>query len=482
MRQSKLCQPRFRALVLVTGLAALVAGCSRDTARYDDNPTTNPFRSRNDVSSAPAPRGPSVIETQPLPPPQAQYPSSGQGYSTSPYQQPQYQQQSAYPSSPPPPYQPQSTYQPQQYASAPRSVPAAPAPSYTPSPAPYSAPAHTATVQPKHESGWKWEGGTAVTLQPGETVDVIARRYGVPAQAILRANNLADASRVQPGTRLVIPSYQASNQQPTGAPPAQLGQTRPSAPPPAQPRAYTPTPAGPGQVHTVNPGETLFSLARRYNKQPAEIARANNLDAYAQLKVGQRVTIPGGSQARAPYAPQPMQQQRVETQQPVQKQVAQNTPPQQPAQSISKASEVVDDEKDNASVGPSVGGSPQFRRPVTGRVISGFGPKPNGQHNDGINIAVPEGTEVKAAESGTVAYAGNELKGYGNLVLIRHADGWMTAYAHNSSIVVKRGETVKRGQTIARAGQSGGMPTPQVHFEIRKGSTPVDPNKYLSAL
>jgi murein DD-endopeptidase MepM/ murein hydrolase activator NlpD len=469
-------QQRLRSLVLVTSLAALVAGCSRDTARYDDNPTSNPFRSRNDVSQAPSGGGytPSRVETQPLPPPQAQYPSQGQGYSTSPYQTSPYQQQSAYPSSPPPPYRPQSEYQqPQQYAAAPRSVPAAPAPAYTPGPAPYNPPAHTATAQPKHDTGWRWEGGTAVTLQPGETVDVIARRYGVPAQAILRANNLADASRVQPGTRLVIPSYQASNQQPAGSPPAPLGQTKASAP--LAPRASAP--AAGSQVHVVNPGDTLFSLARRYNVSHADIARANGLDAYSQLKVGQRVTIPGAAQARAP---QPMQRVEAPKQQP--QQMAQNTPAPTAPQNISKATEVVDDEKDTGGLGPSIGGSPQFRKPVTGRVISGFGPKPNGQHNDGINIAVPEGTEVKAAEGGTVAYAGNELKGYGNLVLIRHSDGWMTAYAHNSSVVVKRGETVKRGQTIARAGQSGGVPTPQVHFEIRKGSTPVDPTKYLSAL
>lgn len=468
-------QPRLRSLVLVTSLAALVAACSRDTARYEDNPASNPFRSRNDVSQTPSGGySPSRVETQPLPPPQAQYPSQGQGYSTSPYQTSPYQQQSAYPSSPPPPYRPQSEYQTQQYAAAPRSVPAAPAPSYTPGPASYNAPAHTATAQPRHESGWRWEGGTAVTLQPGETVDVIARRYGVPAQAILRANNLADASRVQPGTRLVIPSYQASNQQTTGAPPAPLGQTKPSAP--ITPRASTPLAAG-GHVHVVNPGDTLFSLARRYNVAHAEIARANGIDAYSQLKVGQRITIPVASQARAA---QPLQRVEAPKQQP--QQLAQNTPPQPAPQNISKATEVLDDDKDTGKLGPSIGGSPQFRKPVTGRVISGFGPKPNGQHNDGINIAVPEGTEVKAAESGTVAYAGNELKGYGNLVLIRHADGWMTAYAHNSSILVKRGETVRRGQTIARAGQSGGVQTPQVHFEIRKGSTPVDPSKYLSAL
>ena len=128
---------------------------------------------------------------------------------------------------------------------------------------------------------------------------------------------------------------------------------------------------------------------------------------------------------------------------------------------------------------PALSGPPQFRWPVQGRIISAFGPKPNGQHNDGFNIAVPENTPIKAAEDGIVAYAGNELKGYGNLVLIRHADGWVTAYAHASAVIVRRGESVKRGQVIARAGQTGGVVTPQVHFEIRKGSQPVDPAQHL---
>ena len=106
--------------------------------------------------------------------------------------------------------------------------------------------------------------------------------------------------------------------------------------------------------------------------------------------------------------------------------------------------------------------------------------RPSGQQNDGINVAVPEGTPIKAAEDGVVAYAGNELKGYGNLVLVRHANGFVTAYAHASEMMVKRGETVKRGQVIAKAGQTGNVTAPQLHFEIRKGSTPVDPTQYLT--
>jgi murein DD-endopeptidase MepM/ murein hydrolase activator NlpD len=117
-----------------------------------------------------------------------------------------------------------------------------------------------------------------------------------------------------------------------------------------------------------------------------------------------------------------------------------------------------------------------FRWPARGRVIAGFGA--NGG-NEGINIAVPEGTPVKAAEAGTVTYAGSEVKGYGNLILIKHENGYVSAYAHNGSLNVKRGEQVKRGQVIATSGQTGNVTSPQLHFEIRKGATPVDPMKYL---
>jgi len=120
-----------------------------------------------------------------------------------------------------------------------------------------------------------------------------------------------------------------------------------------------------------------------------------------------------------------------------------------------------------------------FRWPVRGRVVSGFGTKPDGGNNDGIDLAVPQGTSVMAAENGVVAYAGNELKGYGNLILIRHANNWVSAYAHNEEILVKRGDKVRRGQIIAKAGATGSVNQPQVHFELRKGSRPVDPTKFM---
>ena len=117
--------------------------------------------------------------------------------------------------------------------------------------------------------------------------------------------------------------------------------------------------------------------------------------------------------------------------------------------------------------------------PVKGRVISKFGTKPNGQRNDGINVAVPEGTSVKAAENGVVAYAGNELRGFGNLLLIKHAGGWVTAYAHNEILMVRRGQRVRKGDVIGKVGSSGSVGRPQLHFELRKGRRAINPRKYL---
>jgi murein DD-endopeptidase MepM/ murein hydrolase activator NlpD len=140
-----------------------------------------------------------------------------------------------------------------------------------------------------------------------------------------------------------------------------------------------------------------------------------------------------------------------------------------------------DDSKSDTAETGSTSASGGFRWPARGRVIAGFGPKPTGQQNDGINLAVPEGTPIKASEDGVVAYAGNELKGYGNLVLVRHSNGYVTAYAHASELNVKRGETVKRGQVIGKSGQTGNVTSPQLHFEIRKGATPVDPMQHLAS-
>jgi murein DD-endopeptidase MepM/ murein hydrolase activator NlpD len=236
----------------------------------------------------------------------------------------------------------------------------------------------------------------------------------------------------------------------------------------------------------VTPGETLISIARLYGKTRIEVAKANNIDGYAIVKVGQRLTIPGVRQipvrsaaqqpAAKPAAPPSAPTQAKPAQPAQQKLVA--TQPTATARLATPASETR--EAPASATSELTGAAPSFRWPVRGRVIAGFGAKVNGASNDGINLAVPEGTSVKAAEDGIVAYAGNELKGYGNLVLVRHSNGFVTAYAHASEIKVKRGDQIKRGQIIALAGQTGSANSPQLHFEIRKGSTPVDPTQYLA--
>jgi murein DD-endopeptidase MepM/ murein hydrolase activator NlpD len=133
------------------------------------------------------------------------------------------------------------------------------------------------------------------------------------------------------------------------------------------------------------------------------------------------------------------------------------------------------------AAGEARGGS-SFVWPVRGHILAGYGAGPDGTHNDGINIAAPRGAPVQAVDAGVVAYAGNELRGYGNLLLIKHPGGWISAYAHCDAILVKQGQKIARGQVIARVGSSGNVGTPQLHFELRRGNKPVDPRTYLSPL
>jgi murein DD-endopeptidase MepM/ murein hydrolase activator NlpD len=228
----------------------------------------------------------------------------------------------------------------------------------------------------------------------------------------------------------------------------------------------------------------MNSISRLYSQPVSKIARANGLTTDTKLRIGQRVAIPGVAQSQinnAKTRQQPAQAvaaaKPAHAPQPAKPEAApQKVAAAEPAASVNLATPAA-----NSPEAETGSGTPSFRWPVRGRVISGFGAKVGGQQNDGINLSVPEGTSIKAAEDGVVAYAGNELKGYGNLVLVRHSSGFVTAYAHASEVLVKRGDRVKRGQIIARAGQTGNVTAPQVHFEIRKGSTPIDPMQYLNS-
>ncbi|MDP6574463.1 MAG: LysM peptidoglycan-binding domain-containing M23 family metallopeptidase, partial [Rhodospirillales bacterium] len=203
---------------------------------------------------------------------------------------------------------------------------------------------------------------------------------------------------------------------------------------------------------------TLYGVSRLYGVDSYALARANGIGAPYTVRVGQELAIPTAKVASA----------RVERVAPVAR--AAPAPRRPPAKAPPRA----------VSRPPARSGA-GFRWPVKGRVISAFGPRTKGLHNDGINIAAPPGAPVGAAENGVVAYAGNEIRGFGNLLLIKHSGGWISAYAHNAELLVRRGDRVERGQVIAKIGSSGNVTTPQLHFELRRGKRAVDPRAHLEA-
>jgi murein DD-endopeptidase MepM/ murein hydrolase activator NlpD len=306
--------------------------------------------------------------------------------------------------------------------------------------------------------------GTTIIVGTSDTLELLARRYKVTPAAILQANGYKGPRALSPGQQLIIPHPGAVAAAPAPAEPA----TRPVAATNASP-----------SVHVVNRGDTLLGIARRNHVSVAELARANGIEPNAKLHLGMKLTVPAKTAAVAPAAQPAVTAQPVPASAPATRVAAVTVESQQKAR-LAQATNVEEVPAETQKAPEATGALPTFRWPVRGKVITSYGAKTNGKSNDGINLAVPEGTPVKAAEDGVVAYSGNELKGYGNLVLIRHSNGYVTAYAHASELLVKRGDTIKRGQVIAKSGQSGEVGSPQLHFEIRKGSTPVDPLQFLN--
>jgi murein DD-endopeptidase MepM/ murein hydrolase activator NlpD len=243
------------------------------------------------------------------------------------------------------------------------------------------------------------------------------------------------------------------------------------------------------ETYKVQAGDTPSSIAAKTGVSVKALIARNDLKP-PRLRVGQVLYLPKGGKPPVAAAVAAAPKKSVAPDVQVVKTTA-IVPPVTKPQASAKPQAAPDEEEavggQNAQVAsnqqlpapePMSGNS--FRWPVQGRIISEFGTKADGGHNDGINVAVPAGTSVKAAENGVVAYAGDELKGYGNLVLIRHSNNWVSAYAHNEEILVKRGDQVRRGQVIAKAGRTGQVNQPQLHFELRKGSRPVDPIKFMT--
>lgn len=295
----------------------------------------------------------------------------------------------------------------------------------------------------------------AHTIFSGDTLSGVSVGYRLSLEDIIALNDLMGADFVTVGKRIDLP---------------------------------------PPQNHKVREDDTVMGIARTYNVDPDALVRLNNLNPPYTLVSGEILELPTpklmaeqdrifvpqetvrtanvGRVEREPLASTETHSQNsaVLPSKKPNEQVSQTAR----AQKTSTRPQVVKEQ----SV-PKSSGNGRFMMPVDGNIISSFGPKKNGLHNDGINIKAARGTPVRAAENGRVVYVGDDLEGYGNLVLVRHEGRYMSAYAHLDKSLVSKGDTVKRGQSLGTVGSSGQVDTPQLHFEIRKGTKALNPQRYL---
>ncbi|BAI72088.1 lipoprotein [Azospirillum sp. B510] len=322
-------------------------------------------------------------------------------------------------------------------------------------------------------------------VQKGDSLYSISRMYNVDVSELTRLNNLTPPYAVQVGQPLRLPGGTDGSGTMVAAGGA-TGAAVPLTPPQTPPQG---TPAGRGSVQAAElppPGASAAagaassgSIAATPLPPPAKPGSAAEAPpaAGSPAASGDTAYQPG----QAPTMLRPPANKPTPLVAPAAAPAAAAAPPPAaPQQQEVAAAAPPKPAEPKAEVGaPPPRGGARFLWPVKGKLISGYGPKPDGLHNDGLNIAAPKGAAVVAADNGVVAYAGNELRGFGNLLLLKHSDGWITAYAHLDKIEVERGATVKRGQVIARVGQTGGVSSPQLHFELRKGSQAVDPNDQM---
>lgn len=338
----------------------------------------------------------------------------------------------------------------------------------------------TGTQQPVEVVNYGVKGGAGSagmhTVLNGDTVYTVSQRYNLPLREIISLNSLEAPYHLRSGFRLKLP---------------------------------------PPNDYKVRPGDTLNGISRVFGVSVSETAKLNNLVQPYTIEKGQVLRLPTPQpavveQGFASAAPSPtfenaaMRVPSVESEAltpppgsietaSVTPAVIQSPPPVESSSSASAAAGFPPQPTAKpatvqpaaattlpSNIAPKVPArTGRFMRPVDGKVISGYGPKDGGLHNDGINIKAPKGTAVRAAENGVVAYTGSEMAGYGNLVLIRHQDRWITAYAHMEKILVKKGDVVKAGQSIGTVGATGSVDSPQLHFEVRKGTKAEDPAKYI---
>ncbi len=338
--------------------------------------------------------------------------------------------------------------------------------------------------------------GREIEVMEGDTLFGLAKRNQVSMNDLMNVNGLT-STNLKPGQKLYLPQTRIVEKA--------VPHTAPVVPTIAAP-APAQAPADWTGSYTVQAGDSLYGIASRNKIKVADLQRYNAITDARKVKPGLVLRMPGSVGGAAPQA-QPAATTTAEAVPSAAAPGAMATPGAQPANTPAT---ILNGEQKVAALTPpntatdatpsaqalpaapavkpsqpgsgSIAGTPKLRWPVEGKIISGFGRRPDGTHNDGVNVSVPAGTEIHAAEDGTVAYSGNELKGYGNLLLIRHDNGWVTAYAHADHLLVQRGDTVKRGQVIAKAGKTGQVDQPQVHFEVRQGQKPVDPTPFMEKM
>ncbi|MGU3286352.1 peptidoglycan DD-metalloendopeptidase family protein [Methylobacterium mesophilicum] len=404
---------------------------------------------------------------------------------------------------------------------------AAPRPAATAIPAPTPAAAPATRVASTGAPGWSAQGGTQITVSKNDSLNQMSTRFGVPASAILSANGLSNASQITPGRQIVIPVYNASGLNPAAAPmtarparaaeekredarqvEAKVASKREEAKEAAKREEVSKREEASKRAAAEKEADRKDALARdtaarkvaedkarkeaslkdadkKHHVRPGQVAKADEKKADPKAEAKARAeakALEAKAEAKAAAKAEATQKlaEAKAAKEAAQKAAAAEKPEKVAVKEAPKPVAAAAPAKPEPAATGSVAdatASESFRWPAKGRVISGYGTS----GNEGINIAVPEGTPVKAAEEGTVAYAGSDVKGYGKLVLVRHANGFVSAYAHNGEIDVKPGDKVKRGQTIAKSGASGNVTSPQLHFEIRKGGSPVDPMSQLAS-
>ena len=354
--------------------------------------------------------------------------------------------------------------------------------------------------------------GAVIEVQPGDTLYGISKRHHVAISELMVLNNLQNPT-IKPGQKLTLPggakravaqrpaTKTAAAERPAAAPAAPQKATKAAPVPIAAPVAAAPAPADWNGSYTVAAGDSLFAIAKKHSVKAADLQSINNITEPTKVRPGTVLKVPGNgaapaipAAAEAPPAVAPAVPTKVAKtaaaagSKPTIINAATEPRPATektaPDTRLAALGSNAPTQSDATAAAPKAepagaGATGKFRWPVKGKVITSFGPRADNTHNDGINISVPAGTDVLAAEGGTVAYAGSELKGYGNLILVRHEGNWVSAYAHNDQLLVKRGDKVKRGQAIAKAGNTGSVDQPQVHFELRQGSKPIDPVPYM---